>query len=471
MSTTPGTPSPVEDLLRAALASRAEQVQPEHLEPLAPVVALRPRWQSPWVLLATAAAVLLVLGVVFQGLGGRSSRSDDVAPRPDAPRVDLPADVGRDWAAVDQATPARLDLDGDGVDEEVVFRGEPTKKFDGRIRLETTLSTTGDEAYGIAELGTTIGTTALDPIDADRDGDQELVLYYDDLAAGPGGGGYPVVLDLREGLLVQAAVEDPELLVRGQVPEPGEGTEHYEMVRVHDYGVEDGGLWSSRSVNAYAAGSMSLFRPERSLVDTWEWVLDEDDVLRPEEAGCRVQTGDALTECEPGQVDGPPVVGPKVTDVVGVGEQAEFDDGYAFTARIDAVADPSLVVEGADGRTLYVGLEVAEPEILTTQPTSLFYDGASVVVTSGADPAHVEVLVQDGDQMRALTPVGEVPLENDGAVRTWLTESGALVSVVMQEDDTWQAWEWMWVSPTEMAAFPTGTVCFADVDAAVTTPC
>ena len=98
-----------------------------------PVVPLRPRWQSPWVLLATAAVVLLVLGVVFQGLGG-DPRSDDVAPRPDDPTIELPADIGRDWEPDDLAAPARLDLDGDGdARRRSSFLAEPTKDFDGRL--------------------------------------------------------------------------------------------------------------------------------------------------------------------------------------------------------------------------------------------------------------------------------------------------------------------------------------------------
>ena len=78
--------SDMEDRLRAALSARAELVQPEHLAPLTPAVDLRPRWQSPWVLLATAAVVLLVLGAVLQGLA-RDPRSDDVAPRPGQPEL------------------------------------------------------------------------------------------------------------------------------------------------------------------------------------------------------------------------------------------------------------------------------------------------------------------------------------------------------------------------------------------------
>ena len=120
MSTTDMPPelADIEARLRAALTARAEQVQPEDLAQLATVVPLRPRWQSPWVLLATAAAVLLVIGVVFQGMGG-NPRSDRIAPQPDAPTIDLPADIGRDWEPDDLSTPARLDLDGDGTREKV----------------------------------------------------------------------------------------------------------------------------------------------------------------------------------------------------------------------------------------------------------------------------------------------------------------------------------------------------------------
>ena len=45
---TPDTMSEMEERLRSALVARAQQVQPEHLASLTPVVDLRPRWQSPW---------------------------------------------------------------------------------------------------------------------------------------------------------------------------------------------------------------------------------------------------------------------------------------------------------------------------------------------------------------------------------------------------------------------------------------
>ena len=460
MSTTPGAPD-LEARLRAALAARAELVRGEDLTPLATVTPLRPRWSTPWVLLAAAAVVLLVLGVVLQGVGSRT-RSDEVAPEPDAPQVELPADVGRGWEPATLSRAPRLDLDGDGIRERVTFLAEPTEDFDGRFRMQVTLSTTGEETYGIANIGTTIDTNVLEPIDADEDGDQELVLYFDDPSA-VGGGGYPLVFDLREGLLVQAAVEEPELLVRGQVPVPGEGTEHYEMVRVHDYWIQDGDVWSSRSVNAFATGNMSLFRPEHSLVDTWRWVLGEDGVLRPEEAGCRVRGPESLTDCAPGQVDDPPVVSPVATETIGVGEEAEFDEVVPFSVRIDGGDPASLVVVGP-GRTQssYSVIGVPDPLVNRQQPTAIFSDGVSLVVTSASYPGVIQVLAQSGDGVSRLMPVGEISPGADGA-RTWLTRNGALVTVVPDEADTWQAWQWVWVAREQMAAFPTGTVCFDDV--------
>ena len=463
MSTTPETTPDIEERLRAALTARAELVRPEDLRPLAPVVALRPRWQSPWVLLATAAVVLLVLGVVLQGVGSRP-RSDDVAPRPDAPQVELPADVGRDWEADDLATPTRLDLDGDGLKEKVAFLAEKTKDFDGRIRIQTVVSSTGEEAYGIAELGSTIGTTALDPLDADDDGDQELVLLHELDPEVVGGLYAPVVFDLRDGLLVEAVAEDPDLLLRGTVPVAGSRTDHYDLVRSHEFWTEDGTLFSSRSVDSFARGNMTLMRPEFYVVDVYEWGLDEDGILRAGDASCLVIAPEAQLPCGSGAEEGfVPYINSAAAETFGIGEGADFREGYRFSARLEAFADPSLVVQGDDGRTVrYDDFGIPDPRVFAVQPMRV--DGASLFVTSASDPAYVAVLAQDGDQLRALRAAGEIDLLNEGGVRTWLTQDGALVTVTAQEDGSWTAWSWMIVSRTEMAALPWGTVCFDDVD-------
>ena len=470
---TPDTMSEMEDRLRAALAACAEQVQPEHLATLTPVVQLRPRWQSPWVLLATAAVVLLVLGVVVQGLG-RTPRSDDVAPRPDE-RVELPPDIGRDWEPDDLSEPARLDLDGDDTKEQVEFLAEPTQEHDGRTRVQTTLSSTGEEAFGLVELGTTIGTTALGPIDADSDGDQELVLYTTDPDGGPGVLTEPVVLDLRDGLLVRAVPEDPQLLASGDVVVPGSETEYYDRVHAQSFGVESATLVSTRSVNAFAraAGAMTVLRPETYVMDTFEWTLDDQGVLRPGEPGCLVHVPEATTPCDADSTDDLPYVTPESTDTIGVGEQVALDDGgLGYRARVedDGGGAGTLVVEGPGADGSVFALNVPDPRVHVVSPAYLVgSDAASVLVTSGSDPGAMEVVVQTADQagLVRLRPVGEIALGSgstaDGRTyRSWLTGSGTLVTAVSSEDGSWETWQWVRVGDTEMAALPWGTVCFDD---------
>jgi hypothetical protein len=478
MSTTDMPPelADIEARLRAALTARAEQVQPEDLAQLATVVPLRPRWQSPWVLLATAAAVLLVIGVVFQGMGG-NPRSDRIAPQPDTPTIDLPADIGRDWEPDDRSTPARLDLDGDGTREKVVFLAEPTKDHDGRTRLQTTLSSTGQEAHGLVELGTTIGISALDPIDADGDGDQELVLYTTAVDGGPGAPFEPVVLDLRDGLLVQAVPEDPQLLSAGDVVVPGSATAYYDRVHLQAFRVEGGKLVSTRSVNAFAraAGAMTLLRPETYVMDTYEWTLGDDGVLRPGAKGCLLQVPEATRPCDADSADDLPYVTSESTDTIGVGEQVALDDGgLGYRARLDDDGDgaATLVVDGpgADGSVYAANLP--DPEVHVVSPGYLTgYDAASVVITSGSDPGAIEVVVQTGDRagLVSLRPVGEVALgtgtTDDGrAYRSWLTAAGVVVTAVAGDDGSWEAWQWVRSGDTEIAALPWGTICFDDVE-------
>ena len=475
MSTTDMPPelADIEARLRAALTARAEQVQPEDLAQLAIVVAPRPRWQSPWVLLTTAAAVLLVIGVVFQGMGG-NPRSDRIAPQPDAPTIDLPADIGRDWDPDDLSKPARLDLDGDGTMERVEFLAEPAEEHDGRTRVQTTLSSTGEEAYGLVELGTTIGVGALDPIDADSDGDQELVLYTTDVDGGPGAPFEPVVLDLRDGLLVRAVPEDPELLASGDVVVPGSETQHYDRVHVQTFRVEGATLVSTRSVNAFArsAGSMTMLVPETYVMDTYEWTLDDQGVLRAGEQGCLVQVPEGTRPCDADSADDLPYVATESTDTIGVGEQVALEDGgLGYRARVEDDGGPNLVIDGpgADGSSY--ALNAPEPRVHVVSPASLVgFDAASAYVTSATDPGVVEIVAQTADQagLVGLRPVGEVPLgtgtDADGRdYRTWLTENGSVVTMVAGGDGSWESWQWVRDGQTDIAALPTGTVCFDDV--------
>lgn len=466
----------IEERLRAALGARADLVGPEDLRPVAaPVVELRPAWRSPWALLATAAVVLLVIGVVLQGVGGRP-RSDQIAPQPDQPRPDLPVDVGRDWRPDDLSRPARLDLDGDGSRERVDFLAEPTADHDGRTRVQARLSSTGQVVFGVVELGTTIGVSALDPVDADADGDQELVLYTDATDGGPGAPFEPVVLDLRDGLLVQAVASDPALLAGGYAVVPGSATEHYDLVHLQSFEVRRGTLVSTRSVGAFARASesLTLLTPESYVMDTYEWTLDEEGVLRPGEPGCLVHVPEATTACETDSADDLPYVTSESTGTIGVGERVALDDGgLGYLARVeDDGSGPTLVVDGpgADGSVHALG--VPDPRVHGVSPGNLTgYDGAAVFVSSASDPSAVEVVVQTADRagLVRLRPVGEVPLgtgtSDDGrAHRSWLTAAGVVVTVVANDDGSWQAWQWVRAGEVEMTALPWGTICFENVE-------
>jgi hypothetical protein len=430
------------------------------------------------VLLATAAVVLLVLGVLFQSFDP-GPKSDRLAPKPDAPRVTLPEDVGRTWKADDLSSPARLDLDGDGTKEKVEFLAEPAKDFAGRTRVQTTLTSTREEAYGVVELGTTIGINALDPVDADSDGDQELVLYTTE-AGGPGTPFEPGVLDLREGLLVQAVSEDPELLSGGDVAVPGSATTYYDLVHVQSFWVDGGTLVSTRSVNAFARGAMTLLRPETYVAERHDWTLGDDGVLRAGEPACVVFVPEATTECGPDAADDLPYVTSGSTDTIGVGEQVALEDGgLGYQARVETEDAPALeedapvlVVDGpgADGSTF--ALDIPEPQVHVVSPTYLVGgDAASVFVTSAADPDAMQVVVQTADQagLVALDTVGEVPLgagtdAAGRAYRSWLTGAGVVVTVVAGGDGSWEAWQWIRVDDDTMAALPWGTICFDDIE-------
>lgn len=453
----------LETRLAEAFSARAEQVRPEDLrdEPLPATVV--PLWRRTTTVLAVAACVVLVLALALR-LADTTPKADP-APKPDEPTLVLPPDEGRDWTADDLSTPARLDLDGDGTTERVEFLAEPDPDFQGRTRLQTTLSSNGEEAYGIAELGSTIGTSALDPIDADDDGDQELVLYREDLGGGPGALVVPLVFDLRDGLLVEAQPSEPNSLVSGYLPVEGSQTTYYDMVRVASYWIEDGSLFSSLSVDAFARGNMTLMRPESSVVDAYEWRLGEDGILRAGEPSCLVVLPEAQAPCGSGAEEGfVPYINSVATETIPEGEWVDFAAGYQYRARVEPGQPSTLVVDGADERELRFPLEGPDPVVSTQQPIGIFSDGASFIVTSASDPTYVSALAQRGDSLVALAATGEVALENAGSTRTWQTANGALVTMTAQEDGSWTAWSWQMVSRTEMAALPWGTVCFDDVD-------
>ena len=333
----------VEARLRAALTARADLVRPEDLASYATVTPLRPRWQSPWVLLATAAVVLLVLGVVLQGVGGASAPTGSRrSPTPTPRRSSCRPTSGATGSPTTSRLPLASTSTATGSRRRSTSSASRPRSSTGAPGCRPPSAAPARRRTAIAELGTTIGTSPLEPIDADDDGDQELVLLRDESFSGPVVGNYPLVFDLRDGLLVQAVVEDPDLLVRGEVPVAGSETEFYDLARVHAWSIEDGTLRSSRSVDAYARGQMMLFTPRSYVADEWEWTLDDDGVLRHGEPTCVMQSFDSARECGLDPVDTLMYVPVERAAYVEPGGTLDTTDeaGYGFTARIDGAGTP-----------------------------------------------------------------------------------------------------------------------------------
>lgn len=464
------TPTDLETRIGAALAARAEQVTPQHLRHVGPPVVPLRRRTTPVLLLAAAASVLLavVLTLVLPG-------DDRVSPAPEPkdPEVVLPPDVGQAWDRYPGTT--RLDLDGDGAPDRVRFRAE-SQDGRGRVRVEAVLTRTGDTTYGVVDGADGFGVELPEAIDADDDGDDELVLF-----TSRGMTEVPLVLDLRDGLLVEAPPTEPTWLVRGQVTDPDGPEGLYVLAHASDFWIEDGALVSARSVNAFArTDPMTFFAPEEYVMDVVEWRLREDGVLVPGPAAtpCLVHVPEGQRPCVAGETDALPVLAPVAGDTVGLGGSFTADTGAVdFTASLEAPAeadaDADLVISQDPFPETRTPLRTgAEPLLFATQPTGLRYDGVAVLVASGDgdEPIAHQVLVQERNRMVALEPVGDVPLgtgytDDRRAFRTWLTYNGDLVTAVADgpdEDGPWDVYTWFVTGQEAMAAAPLDTVCFDD---------
>lgn len=461
MSTIPD----LEERLRAALSAQADTVQPEDLTQRSWLAAPLQSRRHAWLLssLAVAACVALVLVLITRFIPDNPGA--DPAPGPSKIDLTFPDDVGRDWPVDDLSTSPRLDLDGDGRKERVEFHSEPTRDFDGRVRIQTRLTGTGEESYGVyqvGEFGTTIGVSAWPPVDLDGDGDQELVMWED--TGGPGGLQLRV-FDLREGLLVESPPSRPDLLGNGQVLVPGSETDYYDLRYLQETTTDGQDLVTTRSRVAFASHGLDVVRPEQYVADVFVWRLREDGALVPEPDGCRLVGLDGSRECEPGDHDTVPTL--TDSEVAGADETVSFDVGYRYRARIDG---STLVAEGMSGDSLSTDLgEIDEPRLLRAAPDLLRGDGVVVVVTSATDPALLRVFAQNGrgTELLEVSDVGDVALGSgvvDGhETRSWLTVDGTITTAVNHEGREWDVWSWMWEGTGTMAAIPRGRFCLDDI--------
>lgn len=285
--------STLEDRLTAALAARADLVQPEDLRPAQPPVTRR-SWTRPvlYGLAAAASAAAIAAPFVVGGLGGEgadrpappvASPSTTPTPSPTAPATPSGGDVpGSEWTEA-YAYPRAYDVDGDGTPDEVVVRTEGSEELPPGVRRVEVHLSSGGVAAVLLDYDT-YDLTMVEPVDLDDDGADEL-LYYRGTDTEEIG-----VLRYAEGSLVDLRVPgDPGLT---SVPDA--------RFRSRGWWTEDRGLFSYRTVEGGFVPGGSNASPPPYEVDIWRWTLTPDDRLVPVPlpSGCLDPTdGQAPSTC------------------------------------------------------------------------------------------------------------------------------------------------------------------------------
>jgi len=261
--------STLEDRLSAALAARADLVQPEDLSHRAPPRTVVPLRRRPvtYVLAAAACAAVVAVPFLVGGLGGDGE--DRPAPPVVTPTTPVTPHSGDDgvpgsgWTEA-YTYPRAYDVDADGTPDEVVVRTEGSEKLPPGVRRVEVHLSTGGVAAVLLDYDT-YDLTMIEPVDLDADGADEL-LYYRGTETEEIG-----VLRYADGALVDVEVPDA----------PGLTSAPDARFRSRGWWTEDGELFSYRTVDGGFVPGGSNASPPPYEVDIWRWNLTSDDRLVP----------------------------------------------------------------------------------------------------------------------------------------------------------------------------------------------
>ena len=470
--------STTEDRLIAALAARADQVQPEDLRapevPVAPAGVIFLRRPAAYAVGIAAAAAAIAGPFLISGLGPDESPTPpategaSLAPQPD---------VGGDWPEIDRQ---RVDLDGDQQPEVVLLRGEPGEPLLGpRLRLESELST-GGAVFGVIDSGD-VSANFMRPIDADADGGQEVTLNRDQA---DGLTTDWVVVDLVDDQLVELEQDTSVPLATGDVPDPADS----DLAFAVDRWVADGSLYSARSVRSFPRYGMSFELPDPYVADVWAWRA-EDGRLVPEPAGelCISRIQGTRKLCAHDEGDDLPAFFPEATDLIDVGESfsedVDFDgrddtislDGTVNDGMVDA-GDVELVVDTTTNGELRWPVPAGwAPQVYASTIQIGMVDGLSVLVSQEGGDSDTLTYVATGPEGFS----GElIAVETDGAPfgsgydeaglphQTWVGADGRMYTSVgpplggSPSEAASQVYVWTLARGPELTAVDLGTFCF-----------
>ncbi|WP_193613206.1 hypothetical protein [Nocardioides lijunqiniae] len=431
--------STIEDRLTRALEARADLVRAEDLRPLEVPGATVHRLRRPATYAVAAAACAAAIAAPFV-LGGDGGSSPQPPVSSESPRPSLPPqqDVGGGWPIPFASDP--VDVDGDGVGDEVRIRHEPGEPLVGaRARVEVDLSATGATVFGLVE---TFGgfVNVADVVDLDGDGDRELTIYRGD--SDPADGTEPfAVLMLVEGRLVEATQPESPPLVTGTVPADGGRARDSRVF------VRDGALFSYLTVDAVAGGE-PLALPLTYPVEVTRWSLEDGALVAGEptrecvdHASTDPMTYDGLpVACLDGDGTAVPQLFPAAEATVGVGDSEEYElDGESVTVTLER----SRVVLTGAGPERSVPLPEGGAPVLFLDRLLLPNDELALLVRqeSGELDRLTVVTTWNGGLYAAEVPDGVLfgnGATDAGTYDTWIGPDRTLHTRLLADPDTQQ---------------------------------
>lgn len=449
----------MEDRLAAALRARADQVQPEDLQPLAvPVASLEARRgraarRRRTVALAGLAAAACAAAVAGQLLLGDQGGNE--APQPAAPTEPRPTSSNERTLAA-----AATDVDGDGTEDAAAI-----VRTDGSLVLRVDLAS-GDRVEA--------------PV---RAGVEAALLTAGDVGGGPGGELVVPVSDRAHDLPLVYTWLGREGLVVASWPDVG--IENWRPGNPQNrWTVRENGLrtWEAESV------------PGLNRYPYWDWTVDDEARLLPGsmQLGCAAPD-DAPAPCRGEDQTGKasPAVGPRgdlpellpaVTEVLrdekffyglgpAKGEYAQLRGDFGEEGGAVDDGDVELVVTLMGVGPRRIPIPAGQSPRLVPQPLMLWGDApAFVVQRSGGDTAAVELYSFWNGELVELKPQSDVFLgsgviDHEGELteqRTWITPDGQMFTALSLDWETGrhQLWQWDPNAGETISTIDLGEACF-----------
>jgi len=239
------------------------------------------------------------------------------------------------------------------------------------------------------------------------------------------------------------------------------------VVRQHDWWLERGRLFSSRSVDSFPLVSQSVDLPDVYAAVRWRWTM-VDGAMVPDRLGRPCVRRDAPREpfpC-PAQPRGPlPVLFPAATSGVPPGGSLIRQRSGHPTRTITLGKDGIVAeVDGRRSRVDFGQLLVIEPRLFRAPVETGARGGVLLTMVGVADAAGYIAYVWSDGALVAARPVSDVPFGSSFSFATWLTNDGSLFTrkTVRGTEDQFRVWAWSFEGTTRDAT-DLGVVCI-DLD-------